>query len=210
MHPGQRLQLLAVLIAASIAPAARAGVVYNIHIDSTPVIATTGWLDIQFNPGAVSWQDATATIAGFSSDATLLVSASPLSPDNFGDVSGQLPSTVTFHNTSAFNDYFQRVIFGAAFDFTLALSGDAVDTPAPGYFSGSSLSAAFYADDQATPLMAGPPLFQVDILSGGGIDITNNDPVHVTIDAAGVPEPSTFWLGGCLLAVGASLKRARS
>src|SRR6185436_11267015 len=128
-YEGKMFVRTGLLLAMLMAPAAQAGVAVFVHVDTTTITATTGWLDFQFNPGSVSWQDAYAEISAYASDGSLLVSASPLSPDIIGDVSGTLPATMTLHNAGGLNDYFQRITFGGYVNFTLTLLGEALDSP---------------------------------------------------------------------------------
>ena len=190
----------ALVVAAGLfSTAARADVVYSVHVDTSAVNTTTGWIDIQFNPGSNSWQDAFATLTGFSTDGALLPSPS-LTPD----VSGALPGSVTLHNVDAFNDYFQQATFGNAFSFFLTLSGAAINTPDSNVFSGTSFSVSLYANDQSTPLLAPAALFQIDIGPGSPLSVTNNLVKSVTVQQLGTdaPEPASFALfAGAMAAV---------
>lgn len=191
------------------ASTASASVTYNVQIDTSSISLTTGWLDIQFNPGAVSWQEAYADITVFTTDGTLLTSASPLSPELIGDVSGTLPGTLTFHNSTSYNDYFQRLAFGSFIDFSVIFHGPAVDSPDSGFFSGSTFALALYADDMSTALISTAPLFQLDINVGGAIVPTINAPAEVELElvSATVPEPSGLLLCGAALAALAIRRR---
>lgn len=193
------------IVAMVLAPAVRAETLLFVQIDTNPILGTTGWLDLQFNPGAVSWQDAFVDIREFATDGSLLSLVSPASPDLSGGVTGgPLPATLTLHNSGGFNDYFQNVVFGRYINFTIALYGGAIDTPDQSVFSGSSFSVGLYGDDQSTPLLAAPPLFQLDIKAGGGVSATNNAPSVVTLrdgNLAATPEPSSLMLCAGMLAV---------
>lgn len=208
--------LLAGIVVSVVLPArVQADVIYNVQVQTGPLSGTTGWLDFQFNPGAISWQPASARISGFSSDGTLLFSSSPMSPDVVGGVSGgPLPTSFVLSNSSAFNDYFQRITLGSLINFTLTLSGPAIDAPDPSVFSGSSFSFGMYADDQATALVALPPLFQLDIEPGAaGVNVANNAPNFVSIQPAAlasVPEPALLWPCAAVLAgLGLQARRRR-
>lgn len=199
-HIGLPAGLLLLLMLAS---TARANTVYYVQIQTDALNSTLGWIDLQFNPGPNSWQDAYVDIGAFSTDGSLLNSASPLSPDIFGDVSGgPLPSTLTIHNAGGLNDYFQNLTFGNFIQFTLTFYGPAIDTPNPNVDSGSSFAVALYADDQQTTLLGVSPLAQLDIAVDGVITPANNAPGVVSINTQGfnVPEPSLFLMCGVLLA----------
>jgi hypothetical protein len=114
--------LFGVGLMASARPA-EAAVTYFVTVNTSSVNGTSGFLDFQFNPGNVTTQAATATISNFKGG--MLAAA----PAITGNVSGMLPGTVMFGNSTALNDYFQKVTYGAAFSFQLTLSGPALDTP---------------------------------------------------------------------------------
>lgn len=169
--------------------------VWYAAIDTTPLAGTQGWIDLQFNPGAVSWQNAAAAVTAFSTDGALLASGSPQSPQIAGNVTGgPLPSDLVFQNVEAFNDYFQRMTFGSYIQFQITFSGPLVDTPDNSFFSGTSFSMALYQDDQVSPIGV-TPLFQLDIDVDGVVQPSNNDPGYVTVLApvvpGSVPEPGT-------------------
>ena len=201
-------------LATIVAPAGWSSAVTLVHIDTAAIASNTGWLDIQFNPGSVSWQAAMADVSAFSMNGTLLTSGSPVSPDvTTGVTGGPLPSTLIFHNADSFNDYFQRVTFGSFLDFTVTLYGDAVDAPDPNVYAGTSFSFALYGDDQSTPLLGAPPLFQLDINVGGSITPTNNAPDVVTLRSPGsatVPEPSSLALCAGMAVVLAFRRKRRN
>ena len=188
-----RVVLLAI-VALSALPC-HAGPVWQAVIQTTPLAGTQGWIDIQFNPGAVSWQDAVATVSAFSTDGSMLVSGTPQSPQTTTYVTGgPLPGDVVFQNTDAFNDYFQRMTFGTYIQFQIAFSGPLVDSPDNSFFSGTSFSMALYQDDQVSPI-GNTPLFQLDLEVDGVEYPSNHDPGYVTVLApvvpASVPEPGT-------------------
>src|SRR5277367_1168065 len=81
---------------------ASAGVItYDVTVDTSSVFGTAGSLDFNFNTGPLVTQTASLRILGFAGDGTLAGS-----PMLTGDVSGALPSTLTFDNETGFNDYF--------------------------------------------------------------------------------------------------------
>jgi len=56
---------LGLLLAA--APAQAASITYEVHVDTTALSGTQGYLDFQFNPGGLDALAATATITGMAS-----------------------------------------------------------------------------------------------------------------------------------------------
>jgi hypothetical protein len=205
MFPRKRLApLVGLLLVLWLAPVCKANTIFNVEVQTGSLNSTNGWFDIQFNPGAISWQDAYVDVRAFTTDGALLSSLSPLSPAGTAGVSGgPLPTPITIRNTEAFNDYFQNITFGDVIQFTLTFYGPAIDAPDPNVFSGSAFSFALYGDDQATPLLGASPLFEVDIEVGGAVSASNFAPKVVTIQAApsNIPEPSTLWFCGFPLAI---------
>jgi hypothetical protein len=126
-------------MAAISAKPAAAAVAYLVTIDTSGVSGTSGYLDLQFNPGAPSSQAATAQVVAYSMVGGALGAALP----NIGDVTGALPGTVTFVNDTALNDYTNAVTFGTTIVFTVILSGPAVDAPNGNPF-GTSFFVSLY------------------------------------------------------------------
>lgn len=192
------------LLSMLLAPVSKANTIFNVEIDTGSLNATNGWIDIQFNPGAISWQDAYVDVSAFTTDGTLLFSLSPLSPAGTAGVSGgPLPTPITIQNSEAFNDYFQNIMFGDTIQFSLGFYGSAIDAPDPKVFSGSTFSFALYGDDQTTTLLGASPLFAVDINVDGTVSTSNFAPAVVTLEAgvAAIPEPSTLWFCGLPLSI---------
>src|SRR5208282_1452048 len=82
--------------------AAASPITYDVTVDSSSISGTAGSFDFEFNPGPLVTQAASLQILNFSSDGTLAGT-----PALTGDVMGALPTTVTFDNGTAFNDYFE-------------------------------------------------------------------------------------------------------
>src|SRR5580658_8609026 len=113
-----RLILLAIL-AASLASAGP--ITYNVTVNTSSIAGTAGSLDFNFDPGPLVTQFAQLQILGFTSDG-MLAGACPCIT---GDVSGQLPSTLTFDNGTPFNDYFDDFTYGSTISFAVSLYGPA-------------------------------------------------------------------------------------
>jgi len=81
-----------VIAALDIQTAANAAVVYGVTVDTSSVSGTSGFLEMQFNPGGSSLA-ATATVSGFNAGSGVLIPA----PDVLGNVTGTLPRRLVFH-----------------------------------------------------------------------------------------------------------------
>jgi hypothetical protein len=177
---------------------ARADLVLNVSVQTSPLSAQSGYLDFQFNPGDSSALPATASVSGFQSVGGTLAPTATLT----GDASGSLPGTVTLNNSTPFNDAFQGFTFGDSFSFTLTLSGPAVDNP--GGTTGSAFALSLYAADGITPLLTTDPngsVATIDLNANGTATIytfseSQTDSTHAaTVTLAGaVPEPSALTL----------------
>jgi len=137
---------VAALAAISAQPAA-ASAAYIVTIDTSSVNGTSGFLDFQFNPGNNTSQPATAQILNFTTDGTLSGV-----PSITGNVSGTLPGTVTFANSTALNEFFQGFNYGTRVSFLLVLSGPAIDAPNGTSTAGSTFGVGLY-DNTQTPIL---------------------------------------------------------
>jgi hypothetical protein len=149
---------------------AAAAVVYNVTVDTSSVSGQTGYLDFQFNPGNVTTQPATAQILNFSGGTI----GPP--PSTNGNVTGNLPNTVTIVNSTALNEVFQGFTYGSTFSFTLVLSGPAIDSPNGTANAGSTFGLGLYDAGQI------PILTNQGALSGfaGTVDINLNGTTTAT------------------------------
>ncbi|HTU45068.1 MAG TPA: MBG domain-containing protein [Bryobacteraceae bacterium] len=151
---------------------------YLVTVNTTSLNGQTGTIDLQFNAGALSTENACVTIGNFSTDGTL--PASP-APTTTGSVMGTLATTLTINNgtsgcsappvtytASTLNDYNQSITFGNTLSFYLSLSGPAVTNPNPAtYNSASSFGLAFTA--------GGSPALTSDITNFSGLVTLNTD-----------------------------------
>jgi hypothetical protein len=185
---------------------ARAGITYDVTADTSSVVATAGYLDLQFEPSPTSTNFATAVVNDFMSDGVLSGAATIT-----GDVTGQLPGALTFDNATAFNDYFQAMTFGTSFSFDVTLDG-----PTPLGGAQSALNISFYDSTGSTPILttdttdgiAGQILLNPDgttstvtiPATAGGVSVLTITPAVETV----TPEPSYMGLMG-LLGCGAIL-----
>jgi hypothetical protein len=177
---------------------AKANVIYQVTVNTAAISGVTGNIDLQFNPGGASSQMATATISGFSSTGGTLNG----SPSLTGNVSGTLPGSLVFINSTAFNDYFQGFTFGTAFQFTLTFGGPAVNSPNGTSSSGSAFGIALFDASGTTALETTDPNGFAGVANvnlNGTVTTTtfasnaNGGPPAVAFaPSAAVPEPSTI------------------
>jgi hypothetical protein len=194
-----KFQLILCLTIASVGVllpgAASASVTYTVTANTSAISGVDGYLDLQLEPGPASTNLVTASVTDFTTTGTLLGAASLT-----GDVTGQLPATLSFDNGTVFNDYFQAIDFGSTENFTVTLNG-----PTPLGEGPSAFNISFYAADGATPLLtvspdgeAGQIVINPDgsttvatFASGAGLASA------LTISAAvsAIPEPTDLGLG---------------
>ena len=174
--------LLAFSIAVG-APAALAGPMYRVSVDTSAFAGSTGFLDLGFNGGDSA--DAIARIGNFSgaflSDVMYLGSAS-------GDAAGG----VILGNGEGQNFFDQAVTFGGLFSFDVSFetSNDVF---------GTRFSVALFNDLMDAYLGADGSLFTIDLEPGRADALVVNAPGLVQVaQIAEVPEPGE-WL---LLATG--------
>jgi hypothetical protein len=104
-------------------------ITYDVTVNTSSIAGTMGALDFQFNPGPLITQPASLQILDFTSNGSLAACA--LNFQGFcptGDVTGTLPSTVTFNNDTAFNDYFDDFTYGTFISFDVSLYGPALSS----------------------------------------------------------------------------------
>ncbi len=175
------LCLAAVLASAVLPKPLAATITYLVTANTSAISGQSGYLDLQFEPGP----SATRT----------------------GDVTGQLPSTLSFDNQTVFNDYFQGINFGTTESFDVTLNG-----PSPSGGSVSTFYIAFYASDQSTSLLSVSPEGEAGQITINPDGSTSPSTYAATVNGASaltitplqplntVPEPSGF----ALLALGAA------
>jgi len=183
---------------------AMADVILDVAVNTTPIEGVAGYLAFDFL-GGTPVANNTATISGFTSDATL----GAVTPS--GDAAGTIfPGPGTLDDTNFFfNEFLQAVTYGTKISFTLDLttSGSAI----PDNF------ALYLLDSTQNPFPTSDPtgansLFAINI-TGLGLtpDIYTSSSATVTITAGGstaAPEPGSFWLAAlAVLALTPLLKR---
>lgn len=164
---------------------------YTVSIDTSAYNGTDVQLALDFIDGDILTNS--ATISEFSTDGVLGAS----SP--FGDVSGDLTSTLILSDGSFFNEFLQDITIGDSISFFLELTTNNSD------LSGIPDSFSLYLLDP----LSGLPLFSTNDPTGGdalfAVDITGTESgalniYHTSVSVTQgsgptpVPEPSTFIL----------------
>jgi hypothetical protein len=187
-----RLSLSGALLLCFAGLVSAAPIAYEVAVNTSSISGTAGALDFQFNPGQpAATQAASLQILGFSSDGTLAGS-----PNLSGDVGGALPTTLTFDNGTAFNDYFDGFTFGKFVSFNVSLYGPALSSPDGISTSGSTFAFSMFSDPAGTvPALTSNTTdgfaFTVDVNLDGTTTVTNFSPETSIVV---VPEPSTSAL----------------
>jgi hypothetical protein len=174
-----------------------ADITYNVTIDTSSITGTAGSLDFNFNPGPLVTQFAQLQILNFTSDGALAGAC----PCTTGDVTGQLPSTLSFDNGTPFNDYFDDFTYGTTISFALSLYGPALDSPDGVSTSGSTFAFSMFSDAAGTmPVLTNDTTdgfaFTVDVNLDGSTTVTNYSAQTGVVGAgsSSVPEPGTLAL----------------
>lgn len=195
---------LALSACASLASAAS---VFQIEIDTSSLVAangTSGWIDLQFNPGNAGTPYAQASLTNF------FGFGDPATAELAGNVSGSLAGGYVIGNDGAddFNDLFHAVNFGGKVGFTVSFSGD-LDPAAAA--RGSAFAVSLLSNDNYTALGTNDPngaLVRLNWTSLGNITAT---PLTNTIgtSVSAVPEAETWLMLGAGLALVGGLARRR-
>lgn len=179
----------------SIASIAWAGAItYNVTVNTSSISGTAGSLDFNFNPGPLVTQAASLQILSFSSNGSLAGG-----PTLTGDVHGALPSTVTFDNGTAFNDYFEGFTFGSTLSFDVSVYGPAISNPNGTATSGSAFAFSMFSNPAGTV-----PTLTTNRVNGFAVTVNvnldgtatvNNFSAETTVrPLSTVPESSSFVL----------------
>lgn len=189
---------------------AAADTTLDVAIQTAGFGATSGWLDLQFNPAYLNAPAARVTLtdfAGFDAAADVYTE---------GQVSGSLASGYVIGNGTFLNDVFHAVSYGSVLSFKVTFAGDA---NLSGEIGQSVFSVTAYGADGATVLGNPPPgdgsLATVAWTPGtvAGADGSVAIALHSTaIGIAPVPEPSSWLMMGigAMLVAGAARRRAIS
>jgi hypothetical protein len=176
-----------------------APITYNVMVNTSSISGTAGSLDFNFNPGLLTTQSASLKILTFASNGSLLSCAANV--QGFcptGDVSGQLPATLTFDNATPFNDYFDDFTFGSTLSFQISLYGPALSAPDGVSTSGSAFAFSMFSNRAGTI-----PALTTDTTDGFAVTVADNLDGTTTVNnfsaqtsvqpaSSAVPEPGSL------------------
>ncbi len=199
--------VVAALVWVSSSVTAQASILYQVTVNTSTLSGTNGNIDFQFNPGGATSQAALVAISSFTG---AVINGTAFTT---GGVSGNLPSTVTINNSTAFNDYFQALTFGPSLSFLLQFNGPAVNSPNGTATSGSAFGLSLYNAAGDTPLLTTNPdgfIGTANVNLNGTVTTTTypsngtgGAPVATFTVVSSVPEPGTFvLLGASFLSIG--------
>lgn len=199
-----RRALLALALGAC-ASLASAASTFHVELD-TSSFASTGWIDMQFNPGSPSSPLAQASLSGFTGFGD------PGTAQLSGNASGSLAGGYTFVNNDAggLNGLFHAVNFGGKIGFDVTFSG-AAD---PGADFGSAFSVALYNQAQDALLGTNDPSGSLVLLNwtpaGTVVPAMLNNTINTSVTAVtAVPEAETWLMLGAGLALVGGVARRR-
>jgi len=180
------------------AVASASPITYGVTVNTSSIFGTVGSLDFNFNPGPLVTQSALLQTLNFTSDGVLAGAC----PCGIGDVSGQLPATITFDNGAGLNDYFDDFTFGSTISFQVSLYGPALSSPDGVSTSGSTFAFGMFSDAAGTiPVLTTDTTdgfaFTVGVNLDGTTTVTNfSSQTDVGSGTSTIPEPSSLALLG--------------
>ncbi|MDY0964449.1 MULTISPECIES: NF038129 family PEP-CTERM protein [Massilia] len=173
--------LFRVLLALSIAigaPAALAGPMYRVSLDTSALAGTVGYLDLGLN-GPL---DAAPTVARVSNFSGAFLDGGILAPS--GDVSGDIVNGVVLRNSADLNYFDQLVTFGGLFSFDVSFDLGGGD-------HGTLFSVGFI-DDAYNFLGAIGNVIEMNLVAGQPVELQLVDGAFAGV--AEVPEPGAWLL----------------
>lgn len=191
------------MVAAAWSIPSLAAMIYHVNVDTTALTATTGFLDLQFNPGGGGAAGAQVVLNGWSSDAGLSAGAT-----YDGSVTGALPGSLTFLNGQALNALLQPLAYGSHIQFDLVFSG-AYESQSAGVGTRFSLALLDNAYDSLLTTDSSGTVLQFELSDNGvtvpmtfASDVSGGTPVS-TVSAVPLPAALPLLLLG-LMTLGAS------
>lgn len=165
----------------------QAAVSFHLDVNTALVAGTSGYLDLQWNPGTAAAPLAEATLSDFAADAMLQPGA-----QIDGAVAGLLPGPLIFSNTAVLNAFLQPVVFGHALQFNLTLDAAEAGPPDVG-----TLFSFALLDQNLESLLASDPsgtVLGIDFNTDGSNVLVLESEV-VTLVAVPLPAPFglLFW-----------------
>ncbi|OIJ41210.1 NF038129 family PEP-CTERM protein [Massilia timonae] len=187
-------RVLLVLSIAAGAPAALAGPLYRVSLDTSALAGTVGYLDLGLN-GPL---DAAPTVARLGNFSGAFLEGGMTS----GDVGGDVVNGVVLRNGPEWNFFDQLVTFGGLFSFDVEFDlGEGAN--------GSLFSVAF-VDDALNYLGAAGNVLEMNLVAGQSVELQLVDAAFASV--AEVPEPAAWLLvasGLVLLAATGRLRQRR-
>jgi hypothetical protein len=164
---------------------------YTVNVDTTSIATTSGYLDLQFNPGGSGALAAGAFVTQYSGGSGFSVFFQN------GDASGSLPGDLTFDNATPLNELTFGLTYGMSLSFDVTLSGVALGASAP---DGSTFAATLF-DDGGNPYSDGPATATITIDPNAATTAAVYPPIGgtgptATVTLVSAPEPSTMALAG--------------
>ncbi len=184
--------LLALSIAIG-APAALAGPMYRVSLDTSALAGTVGYLDLGLN-GPL---DAAPTVARVSNFSGAFLDGGVLAPS--GDVSGDVVNGVVLRNGPELNFFDQLVTFGGLFSFDVGFELGGGD-------HGAVFSVAFI-DEAFNYLGADGNVIELNLVAGQPVERQLVDGAFASV--AEVPEPGAWLLVASGLFLLATTRRLR-
>ena len=176
-------------------------ITYAIHVDTSSIFGTSGFVDLQLNPQGSpgTFDTVTALAFGFSSTGTL----GAVDGGNIGNTAGDLASNVNLDTGAGLADFAQNYTFSSFFDVFVTLDMPTV-TPL-------TEATDFYVNvyDGGYGQLLGGPASHVLIDVDGSQTILAGSEGSTTTEAPSVPEPTTMLLLASGLA-GAWIKKRRT
>jgi hypothetical protein len=208
-----KIKLLVIAVIMFAASSAFASLSYNVSVDTSTLIGTSGYLYFQLNPNNSNLSDATAFVTSFATDGTLGATA----PGVYGgNVSGTLPATVSFDNgygagstLSSINDYNHAITFGNTLSFHLDLT-QVLNNPAT---DGSTFTLSMFNDAMGTTgLLTSTGTELSLILNSDGTATLDQTPGNIATqaDVTSTPIPAAAWLLSSGLMGLAGLRRRKA
>jgi hypothetical protein len=174
--------------------------IYDVSIDTSSLSGAAGYLYFTYIPANYA-ADTVATVTGFSGGS--LEAHSSIKVVDGRGVSGELPSSVTFANMYAVNDYNHGITFGNNINFLLSFT-DPVSGGLPA--GNSTFSLGLFEDELGlTPLMTSDGSLFTAIMMNDGSVSTNTFLNQASIYQA--PETGTIFLVGTGLLTLLGLKK---
>lgn len=186
MNRTLKIFIIGILLQAGVTPSEVWALAFDINVNTANLTGKPATLAFDFTNGDGAFNN-TARVANFLTDGSF----DPIQAIPAGDVGGSLNSSVTFSDTSFFNELLQPITLGNAFQFRLEIS-DLFAGGIPDAFS------FFILDSNLMPLVStddpsgGDALFALDLNGRGNLSVYASTQASWSITP--VPEPDSFAL----------------